>query len=236
MHLDNYTPCTRERWNLRDVCMPYRRTVGQRNRLSNAHILTGQKAGKEIIMKKSTLSANVPVRSDIHDIAPEKTLGFTVEFEDACLPAPEVKYDLPIGMRKVRAMQYAKRAFEVKRNRYGDEYVEDEHYEIVVEDIETGDRTIVKVPATEKAVSSFKRGLNKRTGGDIASKFGEDWQRASLKSFCQYWHRFPIEILFDFSEWVDKDSNELKRSKYPKVQVWIPQDFQKPEAKNWIDL
>ena len=184
--------------------------------------------------RKNQLAQNIPDHSSLNDIErePDVCSEFLVEFEDGTQPEKvEKKWDLPIGRQKVRAVGYEKfdapRFFTTKK---GMQYKIDPCYEIEVENIQTGDRTKMQVFMTTEAMNSFKRGVNRRSGGDLGSKIGgHDVTELTVPSAARYFSKFPIEINYDFTEYVDETTGEQLKSKRPKVQLWFPEDFRKTE-------
>ena len=189
--------------------------------------------------RKNNLGSKTPITSTLNDVDVEKAahdLGFAVELTESEAPAAP-KYEMELGEHTVRAIRLGQFETSYQRNRFGDEYEIPAHWEILWEDIKTHETSTMIVSLDRKAEDSFKRAINLRSGKDLGVKLanaGIQLTSISFKTAVQYCHKNPIKMVFDFSEWVDKDTNELKRSKRPKLQLWSKEDFEDNRPKKWI--
>lgn len=190
---------------------------------------------------KNSLSSKTPVKSSLNDIDIDNR-GFEFEFEvesgDA-VEKHEKKLDVSIGWHKVVATGYRK-VLEVTthENSFGDVFTEDPHWEVALEDIATHESDVLKFPLTPKGERSFKNAINRRSNKDLARKCApKHVTELTVESIIRvYMTKCPINFLYDYSEWVDEQTGDWKRSKNPKWHLWVPEDFQPQTPSNWIKL
>lgn len=129
----------------------------------------------------------------------------------------------------------------------GQEYTIDPCHEYTMQIVKGGiEKKIIRVPLGK--LSSFAGGINRRSGGDLGIKIRpystydlndkallnlEDRESeeakqamANAEALSDYLNQCPVKLLYDTKEWVDKDTNEMVRSR-PKLLYWVPSDFQK---------
>lgn len=183
--------------------------------------------------RNNNLSSKTPIHSDLHDV--EKELGFSIEMDTSPMQAettPEEEYDMTLGWHKVRAIKYAEVPAAVGKDRFGNDYDIPAHYSIIFKDIKTEETSELIVYMDKKSMNSFKRGINQRSGKDLGWKLanaGIKLTDVSVKTVARYVAKYPIDMLYQFSQWIDKDSGDLIVSKRPKLQLWVQADFEKKE-------
>lgn len=190
---------------------------------------------------KTALSRNIPQKSSLNDIS--KEFGFSVELEVAAddnAPARKPQYDMTLGEHMVRAIRLEQVDTVFAKNRYGEEFEIPAHWEILWQDIKDPEQKhIMSIALDRKAEDNFKRALNLRSKRDLGSKLADkriELTSISFKTAVQYAHKFPVKMNFDFSEWVDRDTNELRRSAKPKLQLWNREDFEDNRPRKNISL
>ena len=100
--------------------------------------------------------------------------------------------------------------------------------------VPTGKKAWFAIPADQKTVDNFKRAVDKRYDNYLWKKLNQGVEYRykcqpvtviDLSVFFEYLVKFPIKALYDYTEWVDQNTNEPRRSKNPKVRLWLPGDF-----------
>ena len=106
----------------------------------------------------------------------------------------------------------------------------------------TGKTGYIHFAATQEAVDSFKKAVNRRYDNLLWNKLNEGaehrWEckpvtDIDLEVFFLYLRKFPIKALYDHTTWVDKNTGEMRTSKAPKIRLWLPKDFEKQDNRQW---
>ena len=169
--------------------------------------------------------------------------------EERWIGTPDKTYIWPVGsFVKVRMVE--KEDSRVNGRIIADKYLEDGAYRFQFEEVrsvngvavETGKSIWFALKADQKTVDSFKNAINKRYDNFIWKKLNEGvehkWEckkvtTVDLSVFFEYLVKFPIKILYDHTEWVDQDTNQVKRSAKPKVRLWLPGDFDNNDNRQY---
>lgn len=205
--------------------------------------------------RKNNLSQNTPEKSSLNDVERDNRMNTTpVRDEDARVERTSGTPTFPVAnWYKFRLLKISYVDFRTGRNKFGEEYIDPEHYEAIFEELRSGERIVHRIKMEK--IDSFLGGINRRSDYDFSSKlrtWGTTYKQVietkteddkgrspdvqKLMWAQKYLKSYPINIWYDYTEWIDQESGQMHRSKKPQLIFWVKSDFEDKTKKTDIPL
>ena len=169
----------------------------------------------------------------------------------------ETAYRFPVDSRPMLKLAALPELVPEAPSAYDPSQIVAEHWELLLTD-GNGREAVFSVYASNEV--SFKRGVNRRTDGDLCVKFraiaytengkeapeeislvGRKYEAAvragkkvspkDVGGVAAYLARFPVQFWYGFKT----NPTTGEKSEYPGLSVWMPEDFgNRPMRRNWV--
>lgn len=185
---------------------------------------------------------------------------------ESTAPAAEKRFPMgDPGMKTVRAVLSRKVPAHVETDQYGCKRdIPEQIHVCFVNADETPVRStddsaeiqngfILRFDTTDKALQTFARGINLRSGYDLGNKLRsiklpiQDLKLDSVYTCTNgktkthqeliigYAKKYPVKMRYDFRYWVDEESGKTCQTKYPVLFLWEQSDFDKNDS-GWAEI
>lgn len=191
--------------------------------------------------KKNTLAINISAESTLHDVETETSPAtvqneeWTPDYSEA--REPEAVQHEGSGFKTVRLISGTWEPAVDGINRYGDEYHRDAQFVFTLQDVKTLEEYTYYLKDSRKNTESFDPkdkcpeslvcNINHCSGNDLKMKCqGKSITDLTFQSVMAYWKKFPITVLYGYTQYTDKKSGRVIYSKTPKVQLYWKNESQ----------
>jgi len=200
---------------------------------------------------QNPLAANIPDKSTLNDV--DRVTPVACEDWVETWDARKAQKDKDTGLKKVKRDPDKKLAWcnkETGIDRDGNAYTIPQHYEFPLVEVGTGKKyvywlytdaqitdTIEDSEHLQKQKRLFTYNVDRCSKGDLQSKIGGyKLKDLTFRSVCKYWAKYPIEVLYDYTWYEDKDTGETKQSSEPKIQLWWKTVNEDTPRRNLVEL